>query len=102
MAATPESKVKKAVAAMLKAHGAYHFFPAMGAFGRAGIPDIVGCYMGHFFAVECKAGKNTTTALQDREIEAIRTSKGLVLIVNEENVSNVALQIGITWAWPDD
>ncbi len=53
---TPEGKVKKKVAELLKQYGAYYFFPAMGAFGRAGIPDIVGCYRGRFFAVECKAG----------------------------------------------
>mgnify|MGYP003348013483 FL=1 len=104
MAMTPEKKVKKKVVEELKKLGRelYYFFPMTGGYGRSGVPDIIGCYRGMFFAIECKAGKNTTTALQDREIEAIRTSKGLVLIVNEENVSNVALQIGTTWAWPDD
>ena len=104
MAMTPEKKVKKKVVEELKKLGPelYYFFPMTGGYGRSGVPDIIGCYRGMFFAIECKAGKNTTTALQDREIEAIRTAKGLVLIVNEENVSNVALQIGIIWAWPDD
>ena len=90
MAATPESKVKKAVAAMLKEHGAYFFFPAMGAFGRAGVPDIVGCYKGRFFAVECKAGKNTTTALQNEEINKIRTAKGAAFVINETNQQDLS------------
>ena len=99
---TPERKVKMKVGLTLKKLGAYHCTPVTGGFGNSGVPDILVCHKGRFIGIECKAGKNTTTALQDREIEAIRTSKGLVLIVNEENVSNVALQIGITWAWPDD
>lgn len=87
---TPESKVKKAVASMLKAHGAYYFFPAMGAFGRAGVPDIVGCYKGRFFAVECKAGKNATTALQNEEINKIRTAKGVAFVINETNQQDLS------------
>jgi hypothetical protein len=34
-------------------------------FGRAGSPDIIGCYKGRFIGVECKVGKNTTTPLQE-------------------------------------
>lgn len=104
MAMTPEKKVKKRVVDELKKLGSdlYYFFPMTGGYGRSGVPDIIGCYRGMFFAIECKAGKNTTTALQDREIEAIRTAEGFALIVNEDNAADVALQIGLAWAWPDD
>lgn len=88
---TPEAKVKKKVAAMLGAYGAYFFFPPANGYGRAGIPDIVGCYKGSFFAVECKAGKNTTTALQERELAEIRKADGTAFVVNE---SNYAEQLG--------
>lgn len=83
---TPEGKVKKKVAELLKQYGAYYFFPAMGAFGRAGIPDIVGCYRGHFFAVECKAGKGKTTAIQEAEIKKIQSAKGYAFVINEDNM----------------
>jgi Holliday junction resolvase len=83
---TPEAKVKKKVAELLKKYGAYYFFPAMGAFGRAGVPDIVGCYRGDFFAVECKAGKGKTTPLQDAEIEKIRKVSGKAFVINESNL----------------
>ena len=83
---TPEGKVKKKVAEVLKKHGAYYFFPAMGAFGRAGIPDIVGCYRGYYFAVECKAGKGKTTAIQEAEIEKIRQAGGKAFVINENNI----------------
>lgn len=83
---TPESKVKKKVAELLKKYDAYYFFPAMGAFGRAGIPDIVGCYYGRYFAVECKAGKGKTTAIQEAEIKKIQRAKGYAFVINEDNI----------------
>lgn len=82
---TPERKVKARVAALLKEAGAYYFFPAMGQFGRAGVPDIVGCYKGRFFAVECKAGGNKPTPLQEKEIHAIQTALGAAFVINENN-----------------
>lgn len=86
MPATPEQKVKKRVTAILDELGVYHFFPATHGYGRSGVPDIVGCIPGGLFlAIECKAGKNKPTALQVREIEAIRKRNGCALVVNEEN-----------------
>lgn len=85
MAATPEKKVKDKVVKILKEEEVYYFFPATHGFGRSGVPDIVCCVDGHFLAIECKAGTNKPTALQVREIEAIRRSNGVALVVNEEN-----------------
>lgn len=82
---TPEAKVKKKVADLLKKYNAYYFFPAMGSFGRAGVPDIIGCYRGYFFAVECKAGKGKTTALQEAELKKIRDAGGTAFVINETN-----------------
>ena len=87
---TPEKKVKANVAKQLKALDAYYFFPATGGYGRSGVPDIVGCYRGYFFAIECKAGKNTTTPLQDKEIQEIIKAGGQVIVVNETNMNEVS------------
>ena len=91
MAMTPEKKVKNRVVKHLKELGdqVYYFFPATGGYGRSGVPDIVGCYKGKFFAIECKAGKNTTTALQKRELENIAKAAGEAWVVNEENIDSV-------------
>lgn len=89
MAATPEKRVKIKVVAQLKELGAYYFFPATGGFGSSGVPDIVGCYRGKFFAIECKAGKGKTTALQDRNISLIIAAEGKAIVVNEENIDMV-------------
>ena len=89
MAQTPEGKVKARLKKYLDEMGIYHFSPFQAGMGRAGIPDVIGCYRGMFVAFECKAGKGKTTALQEREIAAIRTAKGLAFVINEENVDNI-------------
>lgn len=89
MSMTPEAKVKKAVKAILTTAGAYHFAPPANGYGRMGIPDIVGCYRGYFFAIECKAGRGKTTALQELEIARIREAGGVAWVVNEENIEEI-------------
>lgn len=89
MAMTPEAKVKAAVRKHLVELGAYYFQPVTGGYGSSGVPDIVGCYNGKFFAIECKAGKGKTTALQDRNIALIHTAGGKAIVVNEDNVGMV-------------
>ena len=89
MALTPETKVKRKVTLILNKYDAYFFFPASNGFGRAGIPDIVVCYRGQFIAIECKAGKNITTALQRRELGAIEDAGGYALVINESNIDQV-------------
>jgi Holliday junction resolvase len=90
MAQTPEAKVKAAVVKILKQYGAYYFFPTTGGYGRSGVPDIVGSYRGKFFAIECKAGKNLPTPLQLNEIRAINGSGAVAIVVNEDNLDDVA------------
>ncbi len=86
---TPEAKVKKVVVKQLRALGAYYFYPVTGGYGRSGVPDIVGCYQGKFFGIECKAGKNTPTPLQQINLDDIEKQKGIALIVNEKNMHSV-------------
>jgi Holliday junction resolvase len=89
MAMTPEKKVKQAVVNQLRELGAYYFYPVSGGYGASGVPDIVGCYRGMFFGIECKAGKNQPTALQEKNLRLIRESGGVSMVVNESNVDSV-------------
>ena len=89
MAQTPEKRVKTKVESILKAEGAYYFFPATHGYGRSGVPDIIACVNGRFLAIECKAGRNKPTALQVREIESIRKAGGVAVVANEENWDEV-------------
>ncbi len=94
MAMTPEAKVKKKVAEQLRALNAYYFYPVTGGYGRSGVPDIVGCYKGKFFGIECKAGKGKPTALQEKNLKDITTSGGMAFVVNEVNMHNIADLLG--------
>ena len=91
--ATPEGRVKHRVKDLLNAFApnVWYTMPLTGGFGGSGTPDILACCWGHFLAVECKAGDNTTTALQDREIERIRAAGGEALVINEHNLENLAV-----------
>ena len=86
---TPEKKVKTKVVAILKELGAYYFYPITGGYGASGVPDIVGCYKGRFFAIECKAGGGKTTALQEKNIAQIIAQGGLAIVVHEDNIEDV-------------
>jgi Holliday junction resolvase len=90
MAQTPEGKVKTVVRNQLRQIGAYYFMPATGGYGKSGVPDIVGCYEGRFFGIECKAGKGKVTALQQKNLDEIYASKGIALVVNESNMHDVS------------
>lgn len=96
MPKTPEAKVKAKVVAQLKALGAYYFYPVTGGWGSSGVPDIVGCHKGRFFGIECKAGKNKPTKLQELNLRQIADAGGIALVINEENLSDVTHILGDT------
>ena len=81
---TPEAKVKAKVKKILDGINAYHFSPMTGGYGRSGVPDIIVCYKGKFLAIECKAGKGTTTALQERELKLIEKAGGVSFVIRED------------------
>ena len=97
MVMKPEAKVKKVVVRQLKLLGAYYFYPVTGGYGMSGVPDIVGCYKGNFFGIECKAGSNKPTALQRKNLTDIELAGGIAVVVNEDNMNDIeAILKGIT------
>ena len=94
MAMTPEVKVKQRVTALLKAAGAYYFYPVTGGYGNSGVPDIVVCHNGRFIGIECKAGKNKPTKLQEKNLRDIAAAGGIALVINETNIGDVADILG--------
>jgi len=86
MAMTPEKKVKQKVVEVLKAAGAYYFYPVTGGYGSSGVFDIVVCHHGIFIGIECKAGKGKTTKLQSRNARLAKASGGVVLVIDETNI----------------
>jgi len=89
MATTPEAKVKAKIKAILKAHNVYYAMPIGTGYGNSGVPDFLCCVNGKFLAIEAKAGKGKTTALQDKNIKQIIASGGLAIVVNEDNIEEL-------------
>ena len=85
--ATPESKVKAKIHAILKAHGAYAVNYIGGISANNGTPDILACLNGRFIGVEAKAGKNKPTDLQTLNLKRIDEAGGLAMVINETNLS---------------
>jgi Holliday junction resolvase len=83
MALTPEGRVKAAVKKVLDAEGVWYFMPAANGYGRAGIPDFICCVNGYFLAIECKAGNNEPTLLQERELDRIIKAGGIALVIHD-------------------
>lgn len=81
---TPESRVKNAVKRLLTERGVWYFMPVSNGMGRHGIPDIICCVAGRFMAIECKAGSNKPTALQEREMERIVAAGGEAFVVSDD------------------
>ena len=89
MAATPEKKIKDKVKKALEDMDVYYAMPFTAGYGNSGVPDFLVCIEGKFFGIECKAGKNTTTALQEKHLSDIRAAGGVSLVIDETNVDNV-------------
>lgn len=84
---TPEGKVKSDIKKFLDSLGSscWYFSPMMMGYGKKGVPDIIGCYKGYFFAIEVKApGKiHDTTPWQEKECSAIAGAMGTVMVVDD-------------------
>lgn len=95
MATTPEAKVKAKIKAILKAHNIYYAMPIGTGYGNSGVPDFLCCVNGKFLAIEAKAGKGKTTALQEKNLRQIQDSNGWSMVVNEESIEEVQIILNI-------
>lgn len=91
--ATPESKVKAKIHALLKAHGAYAVNYIGGISANNGTPDILACLQGRFIGIEAKAGKNKPTDLQTLNLKRIDEAGGLALVINETNLTELEVKL---------
>lgn len=86
MAATPEALVKKKIRKILDEAGVYYAMPIGTGYGNSGVPDFLACAGGKFIAIEAKAGKGKTTALQESHLSRIRGAGGTAVVINEDNL----------------
>lgn len=82
MAATPESRVKRKVSALLTATpGVYYHMPVPGGFGGTTL-DYIGCYLGKFFAIETKKPGAKPTERQQQIIASIERAGGKTFVID--------------------
>jgi pantoate kinase len=86
---TPEGMVKAHIKQSLKDAAAYYAMPMGSGYGASGVPDFLVCHKGRFIGIEAKAGKGTTTALQERHLGEIVMAGGVALVVNEHNLDEL-------------
>lgn len=93
MATTPEGKVKNEIKKILKEYGdrVYWFMPAMGGFGKSGVPDFIICANGYFIGVEVKydKGKNPPTELQVKNLKGIVGAGGVSMVIDNRNLDSL-------------
>jgi hypothetical protein len=93
MPATPESKVKAKIKDLLTKYNVYYAMPIGTMYGNSGVPDFLCCVRGHFLAIEAKAGKGKTTALQDKNLHQIEKAGGTSLVIREDTLDLLELKL---------
>ena len=81
-----EKWVKQQVVKMLKDRGAYYFYPVASGYMSIGVPDIVACYKVAFIGIECKAGDNKPSLLQEKNLQHIQDNQVIAMVVNEDTL----------------
>lgn len=76
-----EKKFETQIKAYLKSKGVYYFKFFANAFTPVGIPDIIACVNGRFVGIEVKAENGRPSELQKYNVERIKASGGIALIV---------------------
>jgi Holliday junction resolvase len=71
-----QSKIIK----FLRSKGCYVFKVSLA--NRNGVPDLIGCYQGKFFAIEVKRDGKEPTELQKWNLEQIRRAGGYSMVAN--------------------
>lgn len=92
--AVNEDRVTKATIKRLERLPNIFFFKVHGgAMQKRGIPDILGCWRGYFFAIEMKApGKSkSVTTLQQKRMRDIRRGGGIAFVADNPRYALIRL-----------
>jgi len=71
-----ESQLKSKVVKLLATYPGIWYYKASDRW-QSGIPDIIGCWRGKFFAIELKVKPNGPTKMQEYVIKKIRMAGGV-------------------------
>ena len=70
------------------------FFKTWGSAARLGLPDLIGCHRGQFFAFEVKRPGGKPTAMQAHILDMIQRAGGLATVVHSREEALCALRVG--------
>ena len=77
-----ESDIVQSILRYMKAvPGCFAWKTHGGMYGTAGIPDVIACVRGRFFAFEVKTASGKATALQETTIRKILAAGGTAAVV---------------------
>lgn len=81
--AQPESKLSRKIMDELRSNGCFCFKVWGSEHMMVGLPDIIGCYRGAFFALETKmpAKRDNTSRRQEHVMALVRRAGGLAQVV---------------------
>jgi len=90
----PEASITAAIVRYLrKVPGCWHVKIYGGtSMQRAGLPDLIVCYRGRFFALEVKSPAGRTTKLQQHTIREIVRAGGVAAIVRSVEEARIILE----------
>lgn len=87
-----ESDIVKAIMKYLKTvPGCFCWKEHGGMYGTAGIPDIIACINGRFYAFEVKNESGRLTKLQEATIRKILAAGGTALVVHSVDEVRIAI-----------
>lgn len=100
MTKQPETRLQERIRRRLKAtYGGWWFKVWGGPFQKAGIPDVIGCCQGLFFALEVKRGRNELEEIQKETIkDIIRDGKGIAAEVRSVEEALEIVRSGLAQA----
>lgn len=80
---TPEAKILRSICRYLDGLESLCYYMKLrgGPYSVRGLPDIVGVFNGHFFALEVKASKGEVTPLQAHTLRKIYEAGGAASVV---------------------
>lgn len=88
-----EATIQRAILRMLDGEPATWYVKIHGSgLGRAGVPDLLVCHRGRFFALEVKGPRGKTTPRQDLELMRVRMAGGVAVVVRSVEDARDALR----------
>lgn len=100
---TPESLTKRKINAILKKHedGIYYYMPVPAGYGKQTV-DYLGCFRGHFFAIEAKAPGKKPTPRQEGVLDHVRAAGGRTFEIDgtEKGLRDLEAWLDHIASWP--